>query len=85
MQSNQNKIIDFNLKKRTYKLKKLPEFKLLKFNFENILKDISFFQKNTKIIKKSDILFDKMIRNTRDYPKSIAIQQNFVEEFKRMG
>lgn len=81
----QNKIIDFNIKKKTYHLRKFPEFKFLKFNFENILKDVSFFQKNTKIIKKSDVLFDKMIKNTRDYPKSVAIQQNFVEEFKRMG
>lgn len=81
----QNKIIDFNLKKKAYSLKKRPEFKILKFNFENILKDVRFFRRNIRIIKKSDILFDKMIQNTRDYPKSIAIQQNFVEEFRKMG
>jgi len=80
-----DKIIDFNLKKKTYLLRTHPEFKILKLNFENILKDIHFFKKNNKIILKSEILFRKMIRNTRNYRKSIALQQNFVEEFKKMG
>jgi hypothetical protein len=80
-----NKVIDFNLKKNTHFLMRHPEFKILNMNFGNILKDIYFFKKHTKIIQKSEILFRKMMRKTRNYPKSMNVQQNFVEEFKQMG
>lgn len=79
------KIVDFDLKKKTHFLRKHPEFRILNLNFENILKDIYFFKKNHKIIQKSEILFRKMIRKTRNYSKSRIFQQNFVEEFKQMG
>ncbi len=79
------KIINFNLKSKTLLLRKHPEFKILNLNFEMILKDIYFFKKNTKIIQKSEILFRKIMRKTRNYSKSITFQQNFVEEFKKMG
>ena len=79
------KIINFNLKSKTLLLRKHPEFKILNLNFEMILKDIFFFKKNTKIIQKSEILFRKIMRKTRNYSKSITFQQNFVEEFKKMG
>ncbi|MEI8377855.1 MAG: hypothetical protein WCF95_04870 [bacterium] len=81
----QTEIIDFNLKKKTHFLRKHPEFKILNLNFENIIKDIYFFKKNNRIIQKSEILFRKMIRKTRNYSKSMTFQQNFVEEFKKMG
>lgn len=81
----EEKIIDFNLKKKTYVLRQHPEFRILKINFENILRDICFFKKNNKIIIKSEILFRKMMKKTRNYPISINVQQNFVEEFQKMG
>ena len=80
-----NKIISFESRSKTHSLRKHPEFKILNLNFEMILKDIYFFKKNTKIIQKSEILFRKIMRKTRNYSKSITFQQNFVEEFKKMG
>lgn len=80
-----NKVIDFNLKSRSLLLRKHPEFKILNLNFEAILKDIYFFKKNMKVIQKSEILFRKIMRKTRNYSQSMTFQQNFVEEFKKMG
>ena len=65
--------------------RKHPELRILNLNFETILKDIYFFKKNNKIIQKSEILFKKILRKSRNYSKSITFQQNFVEEFKKMG
>lgn len=79
------KVIDLNLKREIKKLKMYPELKVLNLNFEKILKDIYFFKSHLEIVQKSDILFNKIYKITKNYPKSITIQQDFVEEFKKMG
>jgi hypothetical protein len=79
------KIINFDLRSKTLSLRKHPEFKILNLNFEMILKDIYLFKKNIKLIQKSEVLFRKIMRKTRNYSKSLTFQQNFVEEFKKMG
>ncbi|MDD3419925.1 MAG: hypothetical protein PHE78_04925 [Candidatus Gastranaerophilales bacterium] len=81
----EQKVIDLNLKRKVIKLRKHPEFRVLKLNFEKILIDISFFKKNNKVIQKSEIIFKKLIKKNRNYVKSISIQQDFVEEFRKMG
>jgi hypothetical protein len=79
------KIIDLNLKRKVKRLKEHPEFRVLNLNFEEILKDIYFFKKHIGLIRKSDVLFNKMFKINRNYSKSVVIQQDFVEEFQKMG
>lgn len=79
-----SKIVDLNLKRKVFNLKKHPEFRILNLDFEKILHDINFFKKNLYLVQKSDILFDKIFKLNQNYPKSVAIQQDFVEEFQEM-
>jgi hypothetical protein len=81
----EHKIIDLNLKRRVKRLRQHPEFKVLNLNFEKILVDINFFRKNTRIIEKSEILFKKSIKKCKNYANSVILQQDFVEEFRKMG
>lgn len=80
-----NKIIDLNLKRKVNQLKSHPEFRILNLDFEKILHDINFFKKNSELIKKSDMFFSKIFRINKNYSKSVVIQQDFVEEFQKMG
>jgi hypothetical protein len=61
----EQKVIDLNLKRKVIKLRKHPEFRVLKSSFEKILIDISFFKKNNKVIQKSEIIFKKLIIQIR--------------------
>ncbi len=79
------KIIDLNLKKEVKQLKMYPELKILNLDFERILQDIYFFKNHLAIAHKSEVLFNKIYKITRNYPKSVVIQHDFVEEFKKMG
>lgn len=79
------KVIDLNLKRKVKHFKMHPEFRVLNLNFENILKDVYFFKRHLKLIRKSDVFFKKIYKNSRNYSKSVVFQQDFVEEFRKMG
>jgi len=80
-----NKIVDLTLKRKVRQLKLHPEFKILNFDFEKILEDINFFKKHTGLIRKSDVFFSKIFKINKNYSKSVVIQQDFVEEFQKIG
>lgn len=80
----EDKVIDFNIKGKVVKLKKHPEFRVLNLDFEKILEDINFFKNNFQLIQKSEILFEKIFKKNKNYPKSVLVQQNFVEEFQEI-
>lgn len=79
------KIIDLNLKREIKQLRMYPELRILNLDFEKILQDIYFLKNHLGLVQKSDVLFNKVYKATQNYPKSIVIQHDFVEEFKKMG
>lgn len=79
-------IIDLNLRRKVRQIKKLyPEFRILNIDFEKVLSDISFFKEHSNLVRKSDILFNRLFKNNKNYSKSVLIQQEFVEELTKMG